>query len=84
MMHRDIDPIARKNLLTMAEALAEAKGVGFARISRLAHGDTDTLDKLRRDKKSSITFRKYDDMMRFFRDLANWPKGTKPPRISRL
>lgn len=76
-----LDEILRENLLTMATALAEARGIKLATVGRLAHSDGEIFDRLAAGK-GSITARKYDETMLYFRDPANWPEGVRPPRIN--
>lgn len=78
MKHTDIEPVFRDNLLAMARVCAEARGVKLTTLSGEAHGDPPFFDRLVQ-KKGSFTFRKYDEIMKWF--AANWPKGVKRPKL---
>lgn len=79
-MAKNLETVAVKNLLTLASACAEARGTGLARISTLCHGDSRTLGYLEKGS-GSITLRKYDEAMAWLRKPANWPKGSKIPKV---
>jgi hypothetical protein len=73
-----IESFLRENLLTMARACAAARGLTLKSISRKAVDDHRFFDRLIR-KDGSFTVRKYDEIMGWFSDPANWPAGTNPP-----
>ena len=75
-----LEPLAVQNLLTLAEACAKARDVKLSTISRLAHGDPSTLEKIRQGA-ASITLRKYDETMAWLKDPENWPPATATPKV---
>ncbi len=77
----NLEAVAVKVLLTLADACAEARGVQLRTISRLCHGDPPALDRLKTGE-GSITLRKYDESMCWLRDRTNWPPGSLMPRIN--
>lgn len=77
----DLTPLCVENLLLLAQRVAKLRGVSLATISRLAHGDGPTFDRLVAGGKGSITTRKYQDAMRWLMDPANWPEGATIPDV---
>lgn len=80
MKNSDLEALAIDNLITMAVACAKARDCQLSTISRLAHGDPDTFDKIRRGE-ASITLRKYETSMAWLRDRENWPEKAVIPKI---
>ena len=80
-----IEPALRQNMIVLARAYAEAKGVKLGTVSAYAHGDTPFFDGLIAQAKGkgpgrmSFTIRKYDQVMAWFD--ANWPDGLEKPFV---
>lgn len=88
-----IEPIARGNLIRLAEAWCEATGNSILTAGRYAHGDPPFFkdlivrhrqwirdckpDRIEGDRKGSVTFRVYDKIRAWF--TANWPPDTPFP-----
>lgn len=75
-----ISPICQAALLRAARACAKARGVPLRTISWRAHGDASFLDRLSRGR-CSCTIRKFDDIMEWLEDPANWPEGQVSPDV---
>jgi hypothetical protein len=75
-----LEPVARENLVRLAQAYHEHTGIAYSTMGRFAHGtpnffsDLITLHNRMRGRKrdanttGSFTARKYDRMMGWFRD----------------
>lgn len=74
----DLEPVARENILRLAEAYARAKGISLRSVSKYAYGEGDFLEQVRAGKRS-FTLRKYDEMRRWF--ARNRPKGMRWPKL---
>lgn len=74
-----IGPVMRSNILALADAYAKARDLTQKTLSGYCHGDPPFLEKLRGDKKSSITGRKYDHVIGWFFD--HWPDDLTMPAI---
>ena len=80
MANTSLESVALGNLLTLALACAKARDVKLSTISRLAHGDPMTLDKIKAGD-ASITLRKYEDSMTWLKSPENWPPKAVLPKI---
>jgi len=65
--------LLRNALLTVARANAKARGLTLAQVSHKSYGDSRFLDRLVR-KECTFTAEKFDGMMDYFADPAQWPK----------
>jgi len=72
-----IEPILRENLIRVAKAFANARGVTIRYVSTLSHGDGPFFERLMR-AEGSFTVRKYDECMAWFKE--NWPQGIEWPK----
>lgn len=71
----------RQNLLRLAEAFAQAAGIGLPTLAQRSAGDWRFFDRLRDDEKT-FTARKYDEVVEWF--SSNWPDGMVwPDGVSR-
>lgn len=93
-----IEPIARNNLILLAQKYKEITGKTMNTIGRYAHGDAPFFDDLMRrhskwikegkpirseqDTKGSVTFRVYDKVLSWFKN--NWPEGEEFPVLADL
>ena len=75
-----LESVALDALMTLALACAKARDVKLSTISRLAHGDPSTLEKIRQGN-ASITLRKYEDSMAWLKDPENWPPKAVLPKV---
>lgn len=82
---KNVEPILRENLLTLAGEYAKHRGVRLSTVAREAHGETTFFDVLktqtdtRTDRRGSFTARKYDEIVAWFQ--SNWPRGLKFPPL---
>ena len=76
-----IDTLMTNNILRLARSYAKARGWrGLSQVSREAHGDWRTFDRLAA-KNGSITLRKYVEIRTWFerrRGTFRWPKLYEP------
>jgi len=74
-----ISPICRQNVLALARAYMKRRKpqLRLSTVSSLAHGDPKAFEKLAAGKESSLTTRKYDDVMAWFD--AHWPEDIERP-----
>lgn len=91
-----IEPIARENLIRVAEAWCAATGNRLITAGRYAHSDprffVDLVARHKRwinqgkparvdeDRKGSVTFRLYDKILAWFK--GNWPEGAVFPALN--
>jgi hypothetical protein len=93
-----LEPTARRNLVRLAQAYANAAGSKKPRsmltVSRYAHGDPHFFDDLiareeqgggrddPADRRGSFTFRVYDKVLAWFK--SNWPSDAVFPMLDDL
>jgi lambda repressor-like predicted transcriptional regulator len=74
-----LEPVLRRNLLTLAGRYMKATGVAMSSLSKKAHSDSAFLSNLTA-KKVSFSARKYDEMITWF--WRHWPpKARWPSRV---
>jgi hypothetical protein len=79
-----LEPAARENLIRLAKLYSGCTGYTLQTIARYAHGNPRFLPDLvdrhgagkRCDKEGSFTFRKYDELVEWFRE--RWPRPYVP------
>ena len=67
------EPLMRDAILAGARACAKARREPLRTISRLAYGDSSFLRRVANGKP--FTVRKYDEVMAWLGNPANWPEG---------
>lgn len=75
-----LEPLLADFLLTFARAAAKDRGAKLTTISRRANGDSPFFDQLAKGKVS-FTARKFDEMMVWFMDDANWIDPARRPAL---
>lgn len=76
----NLEDAARKAIMTLAKALAKAKGVKLSTVSRYVHSDARCLD-LFAAGEASMSLRKFDEAMAKLQDQDNWPEGAVIPEV---
>lgn len=79
-MLQPLAKIMRQNVVTLAKAFAEAKGLKLSTVSRMFHGDPQYLGNLVKGSYPKVD--KYDASMEFF--MAHWPEGVERPIIVQI
>lgn len=88
-----LEPHLSRHLIMLAKAWCDATGYSMTTAAARSHCyGYFFLDLERRagnkrsseDRTGSFTIRKYDELVRHFNDLENWPEGTKASDIPRL
>jgi hypothetical protein len=81
-----VEPVLRGNLLALARAFADARGIKLTTVAQMARTDGAFFNMLAtspersRVKHASFTVRKYDELVGWF--SANWPKGAPMPKLN--
>lgn len=87
---RPLESVLRSNMLLLAEAYREYRGLTLGGMSRQAHGDPNFFESLqtqqaldvREDRRGSFTLRKYDELATWFK--AHWPPDLPVPPLQRI
>ena len=71
----------KETLLGAARGYAKVRGLPLRAVSRLAYGNSTFFEQLSRGKSVSFTAAKFDAVMGWFADPANWPAGVVGPGV---
>lgn len=75
---KTVESVLLSNILRLAHAYADARGLSFARVSDLACDDSRTFARLEAGE-ASVTLRKYQQAMTWF--ARRWPAGVPWPKM---
>ena len=75
-----VTPILRAGLLAWARAYGKAARLPLRKVSRLAYGDGEFFNRLRRGH--NVTGEAYDKAMAWLGNAQNWPAGAIPAELA--